>query len=88
MKKQYCISKDLINKTNVSITFDYDSHGLNIELSKAITDELSKWRRSRVNDLKNDIRNAIMYWFLYEPINDNTVTLMYKEVFKHLHQVY
>lgn len=90
MKKQYCIPKDLINKNNVSIKFndDFYNRWIDIKFSEAIAEELSKWRRSRVNDLKNDIRNAVEYWFLYEPANDSTIACIYDEVFKHLNQVY
>lgn len=88
MKKQYYIRKDLINKWNVSITFDYDNHRLHIKFSKDIEDELSKWKQSRVNDLIDDIRNALEYWFLYQPMNDRILNYVYEEVFTNLNQIY
>ena len=88
MKKQYYIPAYLIDKGNVSIDFDYESHSLSIEFSDAIKKELSKWPRHRANDLKDDVVNAVEYWFLHEPMNSYTIAQVYDTVFTTLHQTY
>ena len=69
MNKPLIIPRNLISREHVYVDFNRDTNAIDISFSSELNEELRKWPKDRLKDMKHDILSSVEYWFLHEPMN-------------------
>lgn len=84
----YIIPKELINKDNVFVDFDFKTNSVNISFSDKMAAEFSHWSKKKVQWIIDDIHIDLEEVFAHQSWNSITREEIYHLIFTTLNQVY